>query len=238
MLSPRQITTTFLSGAAALLSGSMAFAQSITLPEPESADFCVAVQQVLANTEVEATNTIFDNMPDYRSSKPSVSPLKIYQVVSYSGEMPVIVSCKIKAADHLQSEYGEDAAGKQRFCPEISKLALQQAITQLQTENPAAAEAASQFIVDDTEPYSTGQSYLGDWQAISRDAEGVTRVTTPSLQTNWENWMFWILPDRLRGQTYCHIPTVNYLKAVASGTVEPGATMTTADDAPNQPTAP
>jgi hypothetical protein len=174
-------------------------------------------------------------MPDYRSSKPSVSPLNIYQVVTYSGTTPIIVSCKVKAAYHLRSEYGEEAAGKQRFCPEITKLALQQAITQLQTENPAAAETANQFVVDDTEPYSTGQSYLGDFQAIARDADGVTRVITPGLQTDWENWMFWILPDRLRGQTYCHIPTVNYLKAVASGTMEPGATIHTRDDAPTTP---
>jgi hypothetical protein len=37
------------------------------------------------------------------------------------------------------------------------------------------------------------------------------------------------------GQTYCHIATVDYMKAVATGEIEPGTVMTTADDAPTQP---
>jgi hypothetical protein len=176
-------------------------------------------------------------MPDYRASKPSVNPLNTYQVVTYAGTMPIVVSCKVKTSDHLIAEYGADAAGKQRYCPEISKLILQQAITELEAENPDAADTAKTIIVAETEPYATGQSYLSDFQSISRNDNGDLMITTPGLQTDWENWLFWIMPERVRGQTYCHIPTVQFVKAVASGAMEPGRVIHTRDDAPTTPSA-
>ena len=33
-----------------------------------------------------------------------------YQVVTYDGQMPIMVSCKIKGAAHIRSAYGADAA--------------------------------------------------------------------------------------------------------------------------------
>lgn len=214
----------------------IASAQVFNLPEPESSEFCSRVQQLLANTNSPSTNTVFDNMPDYRSSKPSVSPLNIYQVVTYSDAMPMIVSCKVKTADHLRSEYGDDNAGKQRFCPDVTRITLQAAIRELETENPSAAETAQTYIVEDTEPFSTGQSYLSDFEAVFEGADGNIHIASYGLQTDWENWLFWLLPERLRGQTYCHLPTVDYIKAIATGAMEPGSIIHTRDDAPTRAT--
>jgi hypothetical protein len=193
------------------------------------------VQEVLANTDLSKFNseaTVFDNMPDYRASKPAVNPLTIYQVVTYEGSMPIVVSCKVKTSDHLIAEYGEDAAGKQRYCPEISKLVTAQAARELEADNPEAAAAARAINIEPTEPYATGASYLSDFQSIVQTTDGGLSILTPGLQTDWENWMFWIMPDRVRGQTYCHIPTVEYVKAVVTGELEPGQTIHTRDDAP------
>ena len=221
-----------------LVLSSVAQAQVVALPDPESTQFCTTIQHLLANTDESPTNTIFDNMPAYRSSKPSVAPLNIYQVVTYAGDMPIIVSCKVKTADHLRAEYGEDAAGKQRYCPEVTKITLQQAINELQEQNPEAAATAETFVVEETEPYATGQSYLSDFEPTYRDTDGSIHINTPGLQTDWENWIFWLLPNRLRGQTYCHLPTVDYLKAIATDEMEVGAVIHTRDDAPTQPAAP
>ncbi len=232
------LSITLTSLAAWLVLSSAAQAQVAQLPDPQSTDFCVAVQHTLANTDQSATNTIFDNMPDYRSSKPSVSPLNIYQLVIYAGDLPIIVSCKIKTADHLRSEYGEEAAGKQRYCPDITRALLEQAISELEEQDAEAAETAKNFIVEDTEPYATGQSYLGDFKPSYRDSDGNIHIVTPGLQTDWEDWLFWLLPNRLRGQTYCHLPTAGYLKAIATGEMEPGTVIHTRDDAPTQPASP
>ena len=210
-------------------------AQDTTLPDPTTPDFCVAVQHILASTEVDATNEIFDNMPDYRASKPSPNPLMIYQVVTYDDVGPVVVSCKVKTADHIRAEYGEDTAGEQNYCPEIARITKAQAVAELQQWNPDAAAIAQTFVIDDLEPFMMGSSYLADFQSSYLGDDGLIHFQTPGLQTNWDDWLIWVMPNRLRGQTYCHLPTVAYMKRLATGTTEPGATITTADDAPTTP---
>lgn len=208
-------------------------AANTPLPDPTSGEFCQKAQQVLASTDVVGNITVFDNMPDYRASKPSPEPLNIYQVVTYDEKRPIAVSCKVKAADHLRATFGDAAAGEQKTCSAMTKLALEQAISELDAEYPPEAAAqARTFIVDDNEPFMTGQSYLEDFQLSYRDPEGNVHLQSPGLQTDWEDWLIWLLPDRLRGQTYCHLPTVAYIKALATGAVEAGTLITTADDAP------
>ena len=229
----------FIAVALAAMIGNVASAGSHTqatqIPDPRSPEFCAMVQRVLANTDMTPNVTVFDNMPDYRSSKPSIEPLNAYQLVTYSGDMPIIVSCKVKTSDHLQTEFGEDAAGKQRFCPEFTQMLLDQAVAELQESNPDAAAVAAGFIVENTEPYATGSSYLGEYNPLYRDAEGKVHIVTPGLQTDWGNWMFWLLPNRLRGQTYCHLPTTQLLQAVATGEMDTDILIHTRDDAPTKP---
>ena len=227
---------TFMIAALFLTTAVTAEAESDKIPDPQSAEFCTMVQRVLANTDMTPNVTVFDNMPEYRSSKPSIDPLNAYQLVTYSGATPIIVSCKIKTADHLQTEYGEDAAGKQRFCPDFTRMLLEQAVAELEVSDPDAAAVAASFIVEDTEPFATGQSYLGEFNPLYRDPEGNIHVVTPGLQTDWGNWLFWLLPNRLRGQTYCHLPTTELLKAVATGEMDTDILIHTRDDAPTQPT--
>jgi len=205
------------------------------LPNPTSADFCIEVQKLLASTDLTGENTIFEDMPSYRHSKPSPKPLKIYQVVTYNDDQPILVSCKVKTADHLRAVHGDNAAGKQSYCPAITRKLLAEAITELQTVNPEAAVRASGFKIVDNEPFATGRSYLEDFQLSFKGDDGATYINTPGLQTDWENWMFWILPDKVRGQTYCHIATKSYLKSLALNEIAVGTMVGTADDAPTQP---
>jgi len=206
------------------------------LPAPSSADFCAAVQNILAETEVDSTNTVFDNMPAYRSSKPAPNPLMIYQVVTYDDKRPLMVSCKIKAADHIRAEFGADAAGKQGICADISELVKAQAIAELEIDNPDdVVDKAKSFVIEANEPFTTGRSYLADFELSYVGDDGNIHFNSFGLQVNWDDWKFWIMPNIIRGQTYCHIPTVSYMKAVATGALQPGTVMTTADDAQTTP---
>ncbi len=205
------------------------------LPDPTSAEFCIAVQHILADTSVKATNTVFDNMPDYRSSKPSPNPLMIYQVVTYDEGGPIVVSCKVKTADHLIAEYGDDAAGEQKYCPELARRVQAQAVTELQESNPEAAAAAAAFVIDGNEPYMMGSQYLADFSLSYMGEDGAVHINSPGLQTNWEDWIGIIMPDRLMGQTYCHLATVDYMKRLATGEFEAGTMIGSADDAPTTP---
>lgn len=206
------------------------------LPQSTSEGFCIAVQQIMANTSIVGNNTIFTDMPSYRHSKPMVDPLNIFQVVTYSGQTPIMVSCKVKGAAHLRSAYGADAAGEQFYCPDVALKLKEQAIAQLREEQlEDAAANASGFVVVDNEPFMTGQQYLSDFELSFVGEDGAVHINSPGLFHDYDSWTTWILPEKFEGQVYCHLATVEYIKALATGAMEPGTTMTTADDAPVTP---
>ncbi len=201
------------------------------LPPADSELFCTAAQKFLSQTEREGTNMVFTDMPAYRASKPMVDPLTNYQVVSYRGSLPVVVSCKVKGSAHLRAAYGEDAAGDQRFCPELTRAVLAQAVEELRASDPAAAGRAAAFVVDELEPYMTGSSYLGDFQPAYVGDDGAVHLSSPGLFQDYDSWIRYLFPERVVGQVYCHLPTMDFIKALATGSIEPGLTLTTADDA-------
>jgi hypothetical protein len=205
------------------------------LPASTSPQFCVKVQQILASTDLVGDNTVFDDMPSYRHSKPAAKPLTIYQVVTYAAQMPIVVSCKMKTAAHLRANYGEDAAGQQFFCPDVARILQQQAIEELQGEGRTEAAArAARFVIDPDEPFITGQAYLKDFRTIYHAEDGAVHISSPGLYQNHESWYTPLLPEMLKGQSYCHLATVESVKAVATGERAPGTTITTIDDAPTQ----
>jgi hypothetical protein len=211
-------------------------AQPAALPRPDSAEFCQVVQQILANTAVVSNNTVFEDMPEYRHSKPSPDPLMTYQVVSYAGQLPIMVSCKVKGAAHIKAAFGDDAAGEQQYCPSVTRRVKAQAIIELQqADQPEAAARVEAFVIEENEPFMTGRDYLSDFELSYIGDDGAIHFNSPGLFHDYDSWTTWILPEIFEGQTYCHIATVDYMKAVATGEIEPGTVMTTADDAPTQP---
>ena len=226
----------FLMFVAGLVSLAPGLVRAAPLPAADSPAFCVAAQQLLASTRMVGKNTLFTDMPAYRHSKPLVDPLEIFQVVSYAGKLPAMVSCKVKTSAHLRAAYGPKAAGKQLYCPDVTRLIRAQAVAELQQASQAGTAAkAAAFIVDENEPYFTGRSYLADFQLSYRDGDGAIHISSPGLYQDYDSWITWFLPEKFQGQSYCHLATVDYLKALASGEMKPGITMTTADDAPVRP---
>jgi hypothetical protein len=208
----------------------------IVLPAPADEGYCMAAQQILASTTLTGSNTIFTDMPEYRHSKPSADPHRIYQVVTYAGNLPVVVSCKTKTAAHLRAVYGPEAAGTQYFCPELGRRVQRQAVAELTAAGDAEAAArAAAFVVDDNEPYMTGRDYLADFELSNRAADGNVHLNSFGLFQNYDSWITRFLPWQVQGQSYCHVATVDYVKALARGTIEPGTVITTADDAPVTP---
>lgn len=208
----------------------------IALPAPSDEGYCQAAQQILASTTLTGSNTVFTDMPAYRKSKPAADPHRIYQVVTYAGPMPVVVSCKTKTAAHLRAVYGPEAAGTQYFCPELGRRVQRQAVDELAAAGEAdAAARAAAFVVDDNEPYMTGRDYLADFELSYQAADGNVHLNSFGLFQNYDSWITRFLPWQVQGQSYCHVATVDYVKTLARGTIEPGTVITTADDAPVTP---
>lgn len=213
-----------------------ALAATPELPDPTSGRFCQVVQQIMANTDVVSNNTVFDNMPEYRSSKPSPKPLNTYQVVTYRGQQPIMVSCKVKGAAHIRATFGEEAAGEQRYCPSVTRMLQAQAVTELRQQGLVEeAGRAAAFVIDDNEPYITGREYLSEFQLSYVGEDGAIHLSSPGLFQDYDSWVTWIIPARLEGQVYCHLATVGYIKALATGEMAPGTLITTEEDAPTTP---
>ena len=214
----------------------MAAVSAGTLPAPVSAEFCVAVQKRLASTTLKGNNTLFTDMPSYRHSKPLAEPFNIYQIVTYAGRRPIMVSCKVKTAAHLRAVFGEQAAGKQLFCPDLTREIRARAVVELRQANllPAADKAAA-LVIDENEPYVTGSAYLADFPLSYRAPDGAVHLNSPGLFQDYDSWITPLLPAIFKGQSYCHLATVEYIKALATGDMQPGTVVTTADDAPVNP---
>jgi hypothetical protein len=209
-----------------------AFAQDANLPDPTDPNFCQAVQKFMSNTAVESTNTLFTDMPEYRHSKPMVNPLQTFQVVSYAGATPIMVSCKIKGAAHIRDAFGADAAGEQLFCPDVTRVLQAQAVAGLKLAGLRDAAAnAEAFVIDNNEPFMTGRDYLADFELSYLGDDGAVHIQSPGLFHDYDGWTTWILPEKFEGQAYCHLATPAYISALAMGQMEPGRVMGTADDA-------
>jgi hypothetical protein len=211
---------------------------AIPLPEPQSSEYCQAAQQILSSTELRGENTVFTDMPAYRKSKSAANPHNIYQVVTYAGAMPIVVSCKVKTAAHLRAVYGPQAAGAERSCADLTRRAQSAAVAQLQAAGLAeAAQRAAAFVVNDNEPYTTGQAYLGDFELSYLGPNGAIHLNSPGLYQDYDSWITRFLPWQVQGQQYCHTATADYIRALATGRMEPGTVITTVDDAPVTPGA-
>jgi pimeloyl-ACP methyl ester carboxylesterase len=201
-------------------------------PSPDSDQFCVTMQHRMAGTLLTGANTLFTDMAAYRSSKPGIRPFKIYQIVTYDGTTPVRVSCKMKTAAHLRNEYGAEAATQQQSCAAMARSLQAEAVSRLRAANlHDAAKRAAQLIIDETEAYATGSAYLASYALSERDAAGRIRLSVPGLFQDYDRWFTPLLPKIVQGQSYCHVPTSEYLIALAKGEVQPGMIVTTGSDA-------
>ena len=210
----------------------------IPLPDPASIEYCQAAQQILSSTELRGENTVFTDMPAYRKSKSAANPHLTYQVVTYQGSMPIVVSCKVKTAAHLRAVYGPQAAGPERSCADLTRRARSAAVAQLEAAGLAeAAQRAAAFVIDNNEPYTTGQAYLGDFELSYRGPDGAIHLNSPGLFQDYDSWITRFLPWQVQGQHYCHTATADYIRALATGELEPGTVITTVDDAPVTPGA-
>ena len=160
---------------------------------------------------------------EYLESKTSIKPLNSYQYVTQADGMPVVISCKIKGSKYLRAEYGEDAAGEQRFCPAATAVIINQVVRRLEASGQAEAAArAAALVIDNNPPVAMGSAYTADFELSYTDTEGKVHIQSPGLFQDYDSWSTYILPDAFVGPVYCHLPSHEYITALATGATEPG----------------
>ena len=91
------------------------------------ADFCSEAQRIVANSRVPAVNTVFADREAFIRSKASARPLETRQYAAPEagpGSSPKMVSCKMKTADHIRTEFGADQAGADETCALLNQRTL------------------------------------------------------------------------------------------------------------------
>ena len=112
-------------------------------------------------------------------------------------------------------------SGPQRYGREIAVRVHARVVARLEDEDPELAAIVRGYVIEPDEPQPTGPMYLSPFPLAFADRDGNLHINTQSLQVNWDDWHYWIMPNVLRGQTYCHIITPEYLEALARGQAQP-----------------
>jgi hypothetical protein len=173
--------------------------------------FCKEVQRVTAETSIAAQLEIHQTTGAYRASKPGIEPVIIHQYVTGDAAgRPKMISCKVKTVDHLVAAYGASAAGRQGSCEQVTRNIVDQAIAR-------AGPNAPKVIVESEQQVYTGTSYLAPFELLSRDASGAYHVNTRYMRIDWDDWRWYVFPNRLRGHLYCHVIAPEYIARLLAG---------------------
>lgn len=173
--------------------------------------FCSEVQRVTARTSVKSNLTIHKTPWDYRYSKPGIEPVEIHQYVTPDATgRPKMISCKVKAVDHLKSAYGPQAAGAQGTCEQVTRSVVEQA-------RASAGPRAIPVRIDPEEQVWTGSSYLAPFELVSKDDSGVLHVHTRYMRIDWDDWRWYVMPNKVRGHLYCHVIAPEYMARLFRG---------------------
>ncbi len=173
--------------------------------------FCAEVQRVTAETNVKASLTVHKTSWDYRYSKPGIEPVEIHQYVSPDATgRPKMISCKVKAVDHLQSVYGPAAAGRQGTCEQVTRSIVDQ-------ERARAGAGVAVLRIDPEEQVWTGSSYLAPFELLSRDSSGTLHIHSRYMRIDWDDWRWYLMPNKVRGHLYCSVIAPEYVARLLRG---------------------
>ena len=173
--------------------------------------FCAEVQRVTAETNVQAELVIHRTSGAYRASKPGIDPVVIHQYITPDATgQPKMISCKVKTVDHLQATYGTSIAGRQGTCEQVTRSLVDEA-------RGRVGPSASAVVVEPEQQVWTGSSYLSPFELLARDEAGTLHINTRYMRIDWEDWRWYVMPNRLRGHLYCHVIAPDYLARLLQG---------------------
>jgi hypothetical protein len=194
------------------------------LPTSDEAGFCGRAQQIIAQTELEATVEIPADYDSFVESKSLAYPLTVQQYSSNPAATPEglhrVISCKMKTAGRINGAREEagiagDAARGDLGCETVHKHMLQ---TLRDSIPPGELRLQpEELVVDDEELTYMGPMWLKPWPftPVARDGEGRLHLQTRALYVPYAWWI--PMPERFKGTYYCHLVHPAYLEALLRG---------------------
>jgi hypothetical protein len=198
-------------------------------PEPPLAEFCREAQHVVGHTNKIGELVLHADEQAFVKSKTSIDPLTIHQFIWYADPAktkPLMVSCKLKSADHLNSAFGAGTAGPEGDCQEMNRLT----VARLEQSLPRVKHARIELdprenVFDDANPGAAGPNWLKPAVLVDRRTDGTLVIHAKGFRVDWNDPRFATLDAKFRGVHYCHLIAPSYLRELLGGEAAPGISV-------------
>jgi hypothetical protein len=185
-------------------------------------EFCVRGQQLMARTQLTAQNVLHTDYDAFVLSKAEVRPLRTEQYHWYQDDARTqmkMISCKMKTADHLRTEYGDSAAGEEGTCAMLNEHTLQSVLAQLKGQRGIrVGYDRGRKVVFESEALTTmGPEWLAPYEIAWQGPDGALHIKSKAMRNDWLDPRYLNAPPRFRGTRYCHLIAPDYLRRLLSG---------------------
>ena len=212
--------------ALALTAGCASKPPATVAPEIPLDEFCLEAQRVVVRTGVRPVLVVHEDFDAFVKSKAIIDPLTIQQYIWYEDDdrsRPVMVSCKLKSADHLNEALGEGTAAGNGQCQDMNRLTYDRVRARLGAVNvqPVFFDPA-EVVMNDANP---GPEWLKPFELTSRSDSGVLTVRSKGFRVDWTDQRYAKVPARFRGVQYCHLVAPDYFARLVTGKARPGISV-------------
>ncbi len=211
----------------ALLAASCSSQPTSLLSSPPLDQFCSEAQQIIAKTRLRAENIVLADFNEFAPSKAVIRPLSTRQHNTYADEQRtrlMMVSCKMKTADHLRTENGPDAAGAEGLCADVNARTLANVLQGFTAaERRALRYDGGRAVFLDAEQVTTnGREWLAPYPIAWQGPEGGLHIMAKAQRNDWLDPRWLAAPPQFRGTRYCHLIAPDYLRDILLGSVTVG----------------
>jgi hypothetical protein len=183
--------------------------------------FCLRAQSLIVGTKVQSAAVVHDDYEAFVKSKPVARPLQVQQYhwpAPPEGGPVRMLSCKMKTADHLVSEYGSGAAGDDAGCAAVNHDTLQRVVAGMTAAERRRLRFDPASVVHDAEERTTnGPVWLEPHAVAYVAADGRLHLRTKAMRNDWLDPRYRDAPPQFKGTRYCHFVAPDYLRQLLRG---------------------
>lgn len=190
--------------------------------------FCADAQQLISGTPLRPENVVHTDYDAFVLSKPEVRPLRTEQYVWYEDEArtrPRMISCKMKTADHIATEYGTDRVRGEGLCEDINRRTLARVLESMSAaeRRRLAFDGGRRVVFDAEERTTEGPVWLEPYAFAYRGGDGALHLKAKAMRNDWLDPRYAQAPARFKGTRYCHLVAPQYLARLLRGEIAPPA---------------
>jgi hypothetical protein len=135
-----------------------------------------------------------------------------------------MVSCKMKTADHIRTEFGADQAGADESCALLNQRTLDAvlgSLTRAERRRAKFGGAAGRIVVDPDVVVDNGGDWLKPFAIARLEPGGALHLQAKGMNKGWTDPRYATADIQFRGVRYCHLVAPEYLRRLVLGDIAP-----------------